>query len=102
MDAGFVVVLFVAVLLVVVPTAMAIRFAWRRGGVARAASCFAALLLAVLASLFLVTTGWPNSFEEKVVLFLAVWAMLFVVVGAAILVAVMLRRILPRHERPVL
>ncbi|MCZ4317347.1 hypothetical protein O4H66_28450, partial [Comamonadaceae bacterium G21597-S1] len=99
MNVGFVVVLFVAAVLVVIPTAVALRFSWRRGGIARGASAFSALLLAGVAWLFLATTGWPNSLEEKVVLFLAVWAMLFVVLGAAIAVVVMLRRILLRHER---
>ncbi len=99
MDAGFFVVLFVAALLVVIPTAAALRFAWLRGGVARGASAFGAFLLAALAWLLLVATGWPNSFEEKAVVFLAIWGLILVVLGAATFVVCMVRRMLQKPER---
>lgn len=101
MNAGFLVVLFVAALLVVIPTAAAVRLAWLRGGVARGASAFFALLLAALAWLSFGATGWLNSFEEKAVVFLAIWCLIFVVLGAATFVSCMVRRVLQKPERPI-
>ena len=101
MSAGFLFVLFVAALVVVIPTAAALRFAWLRGGVARGASAFLALLLAALAWLSFVATGWPNSLEEKAVVFFAIWGLIFVVSGAATFVVCMVRRVLKKPERSI-
>jgi hypothetical protein len=74
---GFLVILFVATLLVIAPSIVALRSAWLRGGVARLGSAVAAAALVALAALMMFPSEWPASFEERVVLILFACGLVF-------------------------
>lgn len=77
MSAGFLVVLFVALALVVVPSMFALVASWRRGGLARFAAAFGGAVIGLIALVFFAPSGWPSSYEERVIMFLAAWGMVF-------------------------
>jgi predicted phage tail protein len=77
MSAGFLVVLFVALGLVVVPSMIALVAGWRRRGLARLAAILGGAVICSIAVLFLAPSEWPSTYEERVVIFLAAWGMVF-------------------------
>ena len=93
MSSGVLVIVFVAALVVVAPSTVAIVSAWRRGGVARVSSVVAMIVIFCLAGLFLTPSSWPNSFEERIVLFLAAWGMLLALTGVPLVLFTLGKRI---------
>jgi hypothetical protein len=86
MSTGFLIVLLAGVLLVVAPMALLLVVAWRRGGISRWAAACVAASLALSAAAVLAPGEWPNSYEEKIVLLLAVCGCAFALLLAAALV----------------
>jgi len=84
MSSGFLVILLVATLLVVAPSMLLIVAAWRRGGVPRIMALVGLITLSCMAGLFLAPSDWPNTYEERTVLFLAAWGMIFALIAIAI------------------
>jgi hypothetical protein len=81
MNAGFGVVVLVAVLLVVWPAAVLLRAAWRKGRAGRTLVVLAVSAAVLLAALLLAPSSWPASLDERVLLLLGAWALLFAGVG---------------------
>jgi hypothetical protein len=86
MSSGFFVVFIVASLLVVIPSLIANRAWWRRGGFWRALPIISAVWVAVLAAVLLHPSERPNSYEERIVLLLVAWGVGFYLLAAVALV----------------
>src|SRR6218665_2973270 len=91
MDSGLLVVLFVATLVVVAPSVLLLRVWWRRGGFARAVAIAGTSLIALLAFVLFGSPGWPDSREERLVLFMAAWGTVFSLLGVAALAVLCFR-----------
>jgi hypothetical protein len=96
MNSGLFVVLLIASLVVVLPSLITSRIYWKRGGYWRALPATGALLVGVLAAVLLPPTGWPNSYEERAVLFLAAWGMAFYALVAVVTLVALTRYTLKR------
>jgi hypothetical protein len=92
MSSGFFVVMFVGLIVVVTPSILAISVAWRRGGVARAGAVLALIAILCLAGLFFAPSDWPNTYEERAVLFLASWGMILALISVPIMLFILIRR----------
>jgi len=76
MSTGFLVILAIASLLVALPTILVMRVVWHGSRFKRIVAVAAIAVVMVLAVVFLTPAEWPNSLEERAVVFLAVWGIL--------------------------
>lgn len=91
MSAGFLVISIVAALLVVLPTFLVFRTAWRAGGVARIAALMGIATLSILALALLIPSKSAYSLEEGAVVFLATWGVLLALVSSSALLAAVVK-----------
>ncbi len=81
MTPGFLVIGIVAMLLIVVPSALLALGAWQKGGIIRVlALCCAAAIFGLSVTVILGTSS--SQWEENALLVLVAWAFLFVVAGS--------------------
>ena len=99
MNSGFLIVLLVATILVAAPSTFAGVWAWRRGGAFRAAAVVALIAILCLAGLLLVPSDWPNTYEEKIVIFLAAWGLMFALTAIPFSLFVLGKRIYQQLHR---
>ena len=92
MSSGFFIVMFVGLIVVVTPSILAISVGWRRGGVARACAVLALIAILCLAGLFFAPSDWPNTYEERAVIFLAAWGMILALISLPIMLFILVRR----------
>ena len=79
MSSGFAVILIVATLVVIIPSALLLRVGWSSGRTGQIASAFSTLLLIALGCLVLSGTEWPlDDTEVRVVSFLGAWGILMI------------------------
>ena len=88
MSAGFFVVLVVTAVLVVLPTLLLFRAAWRSGGVARATALVGIATLSGIAIALLPPSATVNSLEEGAVVFFAAWGIILALIGTSAFLAV--------------
>ena len=99
MNSGFLVVLLVATLLVVAPSMLAVVWAWRRSRASRAAAAVVLIVILCLAGLFLMPSDWPNTYEEKIVIFLAAWGQIIALTATLFWLFVLGKRIYQQLHR---
>jgi hypothetical protein len=81
MTPGFLVIVFTALLLVVVPSSLLAKSAWRKGGVNRVVAVGGIALLIAFSAL-LIPGSTTATLEENILLILVAWGVLFMALGS--------------------
>jgi uncharacterized membrane protein len=81
MTSGFLVIVFTALLLVVVPSSLLATIAWRKGGISRVVAVGGIALLLAFSGL-LIPGSTTATLEDNILLILVAWGVLFMVLGS--------------------